>query len=106
LYADECVDARIIDGLRRRGIHVTTAADQGLLGATDQTHLAQVGKLSLVLLTADHDFLELVSDGNTEHPGILFIQPRTAVGAAVRALALAVEVLDSDELTNWIEWIP
>jgi hypothetical protein len=31
LYADECVDARIVAGLRRRGVDVHTAAEQGLL---------------------------------------------------------------------------
>jgi hypothetical protein len=36
LYADECVDHRIVTGLRRREISVVTAQDEGLLGATDE----------------------------------------------------------------------
>jgi len=30
LYADECVDGRVVAGIRRRGIDIVTAAEQGL----------------------------------------------------------------------------
>jgi hypothetical protein len=39
-HLDEHVPAAIAAALRRRGIDVTTAADAGLLGATDEDHLA------------------------------------------------------------------
>jgi predicted nuclease of predicted toxin-antitoxin system len=62
LYVDECVDARIITGLRRRGIPVTTAADQDLLGAEDEVHLEQAKFLGMVLVTNDYDFLRLLRE--------------------------------------------
>ncbi len=109
LYADECVDARIVAGLRRRSIDVRSAADEDLLGATDDVQLDRAARLQRVILTSDTDFLELahrrVHDG-LPHPGVLFIMPRTGVGEAIRAVVLAAEVLDHEEMASWIEWIP
>jgi predicted nuclease of predicted toxin-antitoxin system len=105
LYADECVDARIVAGLRRRGVRVTTAADEGLLRASDDAHLARAIDLSRAIITTDHDFLALVSDG-CEHPGLLFVLPRTSVGDAIRAITLMAQVFEPAEMRNWIEWIP
>lgn len=53
LYADECVDARIVAGLRRRGFEIVTAADVGLLGAADERHMAQAIATSRSIVTAD-----------------------------------------------------
>ena len=106
LYTDECVDARIVAGLRRRGVHVTTAADENLLGADDEVHFDRANELGLVIVTADHDFLNLVHERSDGHHGLLFILPRTSVGDAVRAIALAADILEPAEIENWIEWIP
>lgn len=87
LYADECVDARIVAGLRRRQVDVVTAADAGLVGERDDArHLAYAINLGRLVLTADHDFLRLARDhsvAGTPFPGILFIAPETAVGQAI-----------------------
>jgi hypothetical protein len=32
--------------------------------------------------------------------------PRSGVGDAIRAVVLAAEVLDNEEMASWIEWIP
>jgi hypothetical protein len=39
-HLDEHVASAIAEGLRRRGIDVTTTADAGLLDAPDEDHLA------------------------------------------------------------------
>jgi len=39
LYADECVDFRIVTGLRRRQISVVTAKDEALLSRTCKTYV-------------------------------------------------------------------
>jgi hypothetical protein len=39
-HLDEDVDPAIAEGLRRRGIDVTTSQEAGLLGATDPMQLA------------------------------------------------------------------
>ncbi len=38
-------------------------------------------------------------------PGLLFIQPRTTVGDAVRRIAEAAKTLEPPEMLNQIEWI-
>jgi hypothetical protein len=38
-HVDENVDAAIVQGLRVRGVDVTTAGDMGMLRATDEAHL-------------------------------------------------------------------
>jgi len=108
LYADECVDGRIIAGLRRRGVDVVTAHEQGLLGAADQEHLARAIELHRVIVTADHDFLSLIQLQleTGSFPGLIFILPATAVGEAVRAIVLVATVLEPQDVANWIEWVP
>ena len=109
LYADECVDARIVAGLRRRGFEVMTAVDAGLLGAADERHMAQAIAMSRSILTGDQDFLRLadkyVSTG-VQFPGLIFILPSAQVGDTVRAVALLAEVLHPREIASWIEWVP
>lgn len=56
LYADECVDARIVAGLRHRGLDVVTAADADLLGANDSAQLDRAIALDRVTMSSDHDF--------------------------------------------------
>lgn len=60
LYTDECINARVIEGLRRRRVDVVTAADEGLLGAADEQHLARATALNRTIVTCDRDFLALV----------------------------------------------
>jgi len=48
LYADENVDRRIVQGIRRRGIDVLTAHEAGLTGRVhDQKHLALARDVSV-----------------------------------------------------------
>ncbi len=96
-------------GLRRRRIDVLSAADAGLLGWSDEDHLERAGALGRVMVTNDHDFLGMVHEcleARQSHPGLLFLLPGTSVGAAIRGLALAVEVLEPEEMRDWIEWVP
>jgi len=39
LHADECVDARIVAGVRRRNVDIRSALDMDMLGASDERHL-------------------------------------------------------------------
>lgn len=109
LYADECVDARIVNGLRRRGIDVVSVVEEGSLGASDEHHLERASELGRVVLTADQDFLRLAHEramAGVQHPGLFYLLPATPVGEAVRAIAMLCVAMTADEMVDWIEWIP
>jgi predicted nuclease of predicted toxin-antitoxin system len=109
MNADECVDARAIDQLRRRGPDILTAADLGLLGASDEAHLSRAIDLGRVLLSSDHDFLALVREfqrtGRT-FPGLILIQPHATTGDIVRGVMLCWAVLEASDMEHRIEWVP
>jgi hypothetical protein len=90
-------------------VDVTTAADQALLGATDEQHLVRASDLGRTIVTADQDFLRLAHErivANMAVPGLVFIQAGIRVGEAVRAIALLAEALDPADMASWIEWVP
>ena len=71
-HLDEHVDTAIADGLRRRGIDVTTT-DAGLRGAADEDHIAFALPEIRVIVTKDPDFLQRHRAG-VPHAGIAFTQ--------------------------------
>jgi predicted nuclease of predicted toxin-antitoxin system len=109
LYSDECVDARIVAGLRRRGVDVLTAGEQGLLSASDAQQIERATALGRALVTADQDFLVIVREMHARgmpFPGVFFIQEGTLIGEAVRNIADAAEILEPADMVSWLEWIP
>lgn len=108
IYADECVDGRVINGLRRRGADIVTAADEGLLSASDEQHLARAIELDRVIVSADVDFLRLVSEKprDSHVPGLIFISHSAPVGAVVSAIVLVTHAFEPKDMVNWVEWVP
>lgn len=109
LYADEGVDLRIANGLQRRGIDVTTALHDELLGAPRPLQLEHATELKRVVVTGDSDFLELADAARSARqrfPGLVFILPRTPIGTAIRSIALLATALRPEDIDSWIEWIP
>lgn len=95
--------------LRRRGIDLVTADEQGLLGASDAQHLKRATELDRVIVSADRDFFAIVSEllvRGESFPGLLFVQPHATVGETVRMLTEAAQFLEPEAIANTIEWIP
>lgn len=104
-HLDEHVNPAVADGLRRRGIDVTTSADAGLLRADDVDHLAFAVTDGRVIFTNDDDFLRLHNQG-VAHPGIAYChQQGGSVGEIIRALELIWEVLEPEEMHNHVEFV-
>jgi hypothetical protein len=105
LYLDENLPPRITIQLHRRGITAVTVRDLGLLGDTDQNHLARATALGYALVTADTDYLVLAAAG-VQHAGIIFgAQESNSVGDWVKALELICFVYTADEMINHVEYI-
>ena len=70
-HLDENVSNAIAEGLRRRGIDVTTTPEQNLMGATDKEQIAFAKAQQRVIFTQDDDFLKL-HQANVSHSGITY----------------------------------
>ncbi len=104
-HLDEHVDPAIAEGLRRRGIDVTTTADAGLAGRPDPDHLAYALAQGRVIFTCDDDFLRLQATG-ADHAGIAYChQSKLSVGRVVRALHLLWEVYEPEEMRKRAEYL-
>jgi predicted nuclease of predicted toxin-antitoxin system len=68
-HLDEHINPAVAEGLRRRGIDVTTAADAGLLGKSDSEHMEFARRSVRVMVSGDADFLAL-SNAGVEHSGL------------------------------------
>ena len=104
-HLDECCDPAIADGLRRRGIDVTTSQEAGLLEAEDDQQAAYGRAENRVVLTHDTDFLRLQSAG-VPHAGIAFCHKDTlGIGEMIKRLVLVWEVYEPEEMTDRVEYL-
>jgi uncharacterized protein with PIN domain len=104
-HLDEHVARGVADGLRRRGIDVTTTTDAGLSSATDADQLAFARSQGRVLVTHDADFLRLHRGGRL-HAGIVYCHQREgSIGDILRGLLLIWELLAPQEMENHVEFI-
>src|SRR5689334_23014034 len=104
-HLDENCPHALAEGLRRRGIDVTTSPEVGLLGATDEQQLEHCFRESRVIFSYDDDILRLASSG-IAHSGIVFAQQRRrSVGDLVRGLVLLWERRDAVEMRGQVKYL-
>lgn len=104
-HLDENCHRAIAEGLRRRGIDVTTTPEAGLMRASDEEQAAYSLAKNRVTFTQDRDFLRLHAAG-TRHAGIAYCDKDTrSVGDIIQGLVLIWEVLDPEEMANRVEFI-
>jgi hypothetical protein len=107
---DQHVPASVTAGLRRRGIDVLTANEDGAADWNDEQLLERATSLERVLFSQDVDLLSIANDWlatSREFSGLVYgHQLGITVGKAVADLELIAVVLDAEELWNRIEFIP
>jgi hypothetical protein len=104
-HLDEHVPPAIADGLRRRGIDVTTTLDAGLSGADDVDHIAFERAQGRVIFTHDDDFLSHHARG-VEHNGIAYCHQHVrSIGQILSHLLLVHQVLEPEDMKNRIEYV-
>ena len=104
-HLDENVSNAVAEGLRRRGIDVTTTAEQRLLGISDEEQLAFATAQQRVLFTQDADLLRLHQAGMS-HAGIAFCRNNTrSIGEIIRGLILIWELAEPEEIAGRVEFL-
>ena len=78
-YTDEHVPRAVVRGLHERGVDTLTVSEAGMLGASDEEHLAFARREERVLFTQDDDFLRMHASG-VEHAGIVYSRQPNTVG--------------------------
>ncbi len=104
-HLDENVSIAIARSLRKRGIDVSTTAEQNLIQATDEDQLDFARKEGRVLVTHDSDFLRLHDQG-CSHCGIAYCKlgSRT-IGQIIKSLLLIYEILEPREMIDNVEFL-
>jgi predicted nuclease of predicted toxin-antitoxin system len=104
-HLDEHCHRALAEGLRRRGIDVTTTPEAGLMSATDEQQLAYSSDSGRVLFTQDRDLLRLNAAG-VAHAGIAYCDQDTkSIGALIQGLVLIWELLEPSEMVNRVEFL-
>jgi predicted nuclease of predicted toxin-antitoxin system len=88
-FADEHVEAAIVDGLRKHGMDVVTAQERGLRNTDDEILLATATAEGRLMVSRDKDFLRHHNDwmsAGQNHAGIVFLRPRLSIGEAIRRI--------------------
>jgi predicted nuclease of predicted toxin-antitoxin system len=104
-HLDENCHRAVAEGLRRRGVDVTTTPEVGLMQATDEQQAAYSLREGRVLFSQDRDFLRLHAAG-VPHAGIAYCEKDTkSIGAQIQGLVLIWELLEPQEMANHVEYL-
>lgn len=88
-HLDENVRNAIAEGLRRRGIDVTTTPEQSLLSVSDEGQLRFACSQNRVIFTQDTDFLRMNQTGIT-HFGIVYCSQGNKYAWSITSGAIAL----------------
>ena len=104
-HLDENISQAIANGLRRRGIDVTTTPEQNLIGKLDKEQLNFAVSQQRVIFTQDTDFLRLHHQG-IYHYGIAYCRQKSkSIGEIVQSLMLIWQILEVEEMINHLEYL-
>lgn len=109
-YADVHLPIDIVHGLRRRGIDILRAQEDGQGRTADPALLDRATALGRMMVTQDDDFL--IEAERRQRHGIPFAgiayahQQRVTVSSMIRDLELIASVMEAHELRNGVEHLP
>ncbi len=107
---DVHVPRAITNGLRRRGVQVITAQEDGSAELDDPPLLDRATELACPLYTQDDDLLAEAHRRQTEgemFAGVIYShQLRSPVGKCVNDLELIAKTFEPDDLKDRVEFIP
>jgi hypothetical protein len=107
---DVHVPLAVTEALRRRGVDVLRAQDDGTERMEDAALLDRASELQRALFTQDDDFLAEGAKrqaSSTAFDGIIYAhQMRLTVGQCVHDLELIAKVYEPNDIANRIEHLP
>lgn len=109
-YMDQNVHSALTHGLRRLGVDVLTAIEDGRSREKDPGLLARAHALKRVLVTHDEDFHILAAEHHRkggEFYGVVFVaQEGLRIGVVIEYLYLIADGMSADEIRNRVEYVP
>ena len=110
LYMDVHIPRAITNGLRRRGVEVLTAQEDGTAELDDPPLLDRATELNRPLYTQDDDLLAEARRRQTTgeiFSGVIYShQLRSPIGRCIDDLELIAETFEPEDLKNRVEFIP
>ncbi len=110
LYADECAHGAVIEALRRRGVDVLTAQEDGREGEPDPSVLDRAGELGRVLFTQDDDLLaEATARQRMGVPfcGVIYARQRyVPIRSCIEDLEVIAGACEPEEFRDRVEFLP
>jgi hypothetical protein len=109
LYLDEdTISHALIQALRSRAIDVLTAAEAGLLGASDEAQLETATSFGRALVTFNtQDFAKLHTlymQAGRHHTGII-VADQLPVGPLLRRLLRLLNTHTAEDMRDWLEYL-
>ena len=111
LYFDaDAMQRAVVQGLRARGVDVTTANDAGIAGATDEEQLEFARSDGRVLISFNvSDFLAIhtqyLSQGKTHAGIILAPQQQYSIGERIRRLLKLAATRSAEDMRDRLEFL-
>lgn len=110
LYMDQHVPRAITEGLRLRGIDVTTAYEDGASDMDDSELLDRARELGCVLFTQDDDLLAEATKRQRKgisFNGVIYAhQLRVSIGTCIHDLEIIAKAGEPEDLTNRVQFLP
>jgi hypothetical protein len=110
LYMDVHIPRAITNGLRRRGVEVITAQEDGTAELDDPPLLDRATGINRPLYTQDDDLLAEARRrqmAGEAFSGVIYLhQLRSPIGRCVDDLELIAKTFEPEDLKNCVEFIP
>jgi hypothetical protein len=107
---DHQIHLAITEGLRRRGIDVLTALEDGRSTARDDELLQRATVLHRVFVSQDQDLLRITAEwqrSGRDFSGVAFgIQQDLDIGGTIEYLELIAHTKSAEEMRNRVQYIP
>jgi predicted nuclease of predicted toxin-antitoxin system len=110
LYMDVHIHRAVTNGLRRRGVDVLIAQEDGAARMEDPELLDRATNLGRVLFSQDEDLLGEAAKRQKENQpfsGLIYVhQEKLPIGKIVQDLELMAKVYEPEDMMNRVEYLP